>query len=75
VKARRNSRTQHRKRRRGAITRGKCETGKLRFQSRLEAMIALADTGKDGASNRRSEKSFYRCPHCFGWHLTSQQKD
>lgn len=75
MKARRNSRTSRRNRRRGAKTRGKCATGKLRFQSRLEAMIALVDTGKEGASSRRSEKRFYRCPQCFGWHLTSQQKN
>ena len=76
AKARRNSRTQRArfKQRNGARTQGACETKKLRYPSRLEALIALADTGKESAKAKRSEKRIYKCQFCFGWHLTSSEK-
>lgn len=50
--------------------RAKCKTTKkVRFGSRLDARIALAEAQVD-----RDEKRVYRCRFCLGWHLTSQDR-
>lgn len=44
--------------------------GKVRYRTRLDALIdaaSVASKGKDGTR-------VYRCPLCGGWHRTSQQK-
>ena len=43
---------------------------KVRYPVRLGALIALSNTARAG----RDEQRVYRCPHCKGWHLTSQPK-
>lgn len=70
-KARRNSQTAP-QRRFGAKTAGSCRTGKMRFPTEIEAMIALADTNRGNAKSGRAESRYYRCPMCQGWHMTSQ---
>lgn len=45
--------------------------GKRKYRSRMDAMLALANTQGSRRSNRRNEKRIYRCPDCGGWHLTS----
>lgn len=60
---------------------GKCETGKVRFRDRQEAIEALHRaenlrkfSEQDGLATRRNEKRIYKCPLCAGHHLTSQDK-
>ena len=50
-----------------------CPTGKLRYRDRLEAQLALLRVSTDD-DPRRKEKRSYQCPHCHGWHLTSQAR-
>lgn len=46
---------------------------KVRYRTKLDAMIALASTQRS-QETKREERRFYRCPDCRGWHLTSQKK-
>lgn len=48
--------------------------GKIRYRDRLGAMIALASTERasKAGNTRREERRMYHCPHCRGWHTTSQ---
>ena len=48
--------------------RTRCGTGKCRYDSRLEAAQALQSCRE----KQREERAYYRCKHCGGWHLTSQ---
>lgn len=42
---------------------------KVRYRTQLDARIALVFMkGKD----KRKERRAYRCPFCYGWHLTSR---
>ncbi|WP_327335177.1 hypothetical protein [Streptomyces anulatus] len=50
-----------------------CPTGKQRFRDDFEAKLALLRVTTSN-SPRRQEKRAYHCPHCHGWHLTSQAK-
>lgn len=45
-------------------------TGKIKWTTRLDAMIALADTTR----RDRDETRYYHCPDCRTWHLTKQRK-
>ena len=45
-----------------------CATGKVRYRDRLGAEIALALLVRED----HGEARVYRCPRCFGWHLTSK---
>lgn len=55
-------------------------TGKIRLGERKDARLVLeyvrrcaqADVAR-GVVSRRRECRSYRCPHCRGWHLTSQE--
>ena len=48
---------------------------KRRYRDRVAALLALATTAKrKHARNPKQEARAYRCPHCKGWHLTSQPK-
>lgn len=44
------------------------KTGKVRFRTEVDAMLALARR----AHRDKGEIRQYRCPFCKGWHLTSQ---
>jgi hypothetical protein len=51
-----------------------CE-GKVRYRDKIAAKIALASAQhQDGSGRPKIEKRIYRCPNCFGFHLTSQAK-
>lgn len=46
---------------------------KRRYRDQIDASLALAvlvRQDKEGHTERRA----YKCPRCFGWHLTSQEK-
>lgn len=45
--------------------------GKRKYNSRMDAMLALANTQGYRSTNKRDEKRVYKCPDCGGWHLTS----
>lgn len=54
-------------------------TGKIRLGERKDVRLVLADIRRAstkaqlvGLSSVRRERRGYRCPHCSGWHLTSQ---
>lgn len=44
-----------------------CPSGKIRYPNKLGAKIAVASLERHGKGRR-----IYKCPDCFGWHLTSQ---
>ena len=46
-----------------------CRTGKQRYRDRIAALLALTELPD---TPKRREQRAYRCPHCRGWHLTSQ---
>lgn len=48
-----------------------CPSNKMRYRDRIGALVALGSTGL-ARSSKREESRVYRCPMCFGWHLTSQ---
>lgn len=52
----------------------RCPSGKLRYRDRREARAALHNMAvlREMGRDRRKECSYYRCPHCKGWHLTSR---
>jgi hypothetical protein len=46
---------------------------KRRYRDKIGAMLALASTGSGKKTRRaKDEKRYYKCPDCFGWHLTSK---
>lgn len=50
-----------------------CRTGKLRYRDRVGALLALAKAQHaDKAHRPKTEARAYRCPSCYGWHLTSR---
>ena len=53
--------------RRDAALLAKACTSKNRYASRTEAEEAIAWCEAQG----RTGLTYYRCPHCHGWHLTS----
>jgi len=54
-----------------------CPSGKLRYRSRLGALLALSRLQGDAARDRRqregrrAETRVYECNLCQGWHLSS----
>lgn len=49
-----------------------CPTGKIRYRDALAAKLALASTSRVDSSRRpKTERRYYRCGRCNGWHLTS----
>jgi hypothetical protein len=47
----------------------------VRYRDRVGALFAMAGAQrKDGSKREKIEQRVYRCPHCRGWHLTSQAK-
>jgi hypothetical protein len=48
-----------------------CPSGKVRYRTRIDAKIALANTHRKAASTRE-ETRIYFCPNCRGQHLTSR---
>lgn len=46
---------------------------KRRYRSESEASLELANVKRDPRTPRIPGR-FYLCPHCEGWHLTSQQR-
>lgn len=46
---------------------------KVRYRDSLEAKMALARITNTSNRDRVPQRS-YKCPHCKGWHLTSQNK-
>lgn len=54
---------------------GKIKCGKIRYKNQNEASIALSNVReRRGSSVGRTEKRFYLCGRCNGYHLTSKQK-
>lgn len=46
---------------------------KVRYATRLGAMLAMSRiSSADKRSLTKHEQRIYRCPHCRGFHLTSQ---
>lgn len=59
----------------GVPPKGRCRTGKQRFESKVDAMLVVARADRAQALDHRSsreERRVYRCPKCKGWHTTSQ---
>lgn len=47
-------------------------TDKVRYRTKLDAKIALANTSlRKRTRAGKDESRPYKCEHCFGWHLTS----
>ncbi len=56
----------------------KCSaTGKVRFSTKIDAQIALANatrpTRRNDQNRPKEEKRVFLCPSCHGWHLTSMR--
>jgi hypothetical protein len=51
-----------------------CATGKVEFTSAKAARTAL-NRAKRSRRERRHERSFYRCPICRSFHLTSNEPE
>lgn len=52
-----------------------CSTGKLRYDSSIDAAIALGNARRARRVKGRDdvvEQRHYHCPACSGWHLTSK---
>ena len=49
------------------------DCGKQRFRDKLSAKIALANIEHKDRDQAR-EQRVYKCPSCYGWHLTSQPR-
>lgn len=46
---------------------------KIRYRDRIAALLAMANSQHRDASHRpKTEQRAYRCPLCYGWHLTSR---
>lgn len=58
----------------------KCKTGKVRYRDELTAKVVLVSCRARAALRRgrsgqkRHEGRAYRCPFCYGWHLTSKPR-
>lgn len=51
----------------------KCRTGKIRYSDRISALLALSTARtQDDPSRPKIEARAYKCPSCYGWHLTSR---
>lgn len=50
-----------------------CTSGKVRYESELDAKMALASTKRQshGRARAKDETRYYLCPDCHGYHLTS----
>lgn len=50
--------------------------GKVRFTTRAKADAALLQIRKQGERRAAGKKPVrsYACPHCNGWHLTSEAR-
>lgn len=44
---------------------------KVRYRTKLDARIALVFINRK-RDRGKAERSAYRCPFCYGWHLTSK---
>ncbi len=51
----------------------RCPSGKVRYRTEVDAMLALMSTTSSNKAKRQETRQ-YRCPSCKGWHLTSEQK-
>lgn len=60
------------RKRQGGVRRCDGRPKKVRYSSELNAKIALAST-QGRRNSAREECRVYKCPHCFGWHLTSER--
>lgn len=47
---------------------------KIRYETQNEARVALAICRMSKYTHKRKERRTYECPHCNGWHLTSQKE-
>jgi hypothetical protein len=57
------------------VTRRKRCRGKRKFQTELDAQLALASIRRQGLRpTGKREQRCYSCPHCGAWHLTSQSR-
>jgi hypothetical protein len=53
-------------------TKGHCSSGKRRFETEKDALIAA----REGMLFRNTPKlDVYMCLYCFGYHLTSSQRE
>ena len=68
---RERARTNRLEERRDAVREHKACTSKNRYASRADAEEALAWCEGQG----RRGLTYYRCPYCHGWHLTSHPWD
>ena len=48
--------------------------GKTRYRDQLAAQIALARIARHDERRATAPFRAYPCPHCHGWHLTSQEQ-
>lgn len=46
---------------------------KMRYADRIAALLAAAKLDRQDKPGH-PERRAYSCPHCKGWHLTSQEK-
>lgn len=46
---------------------------KRRYRDRVAALMALVSIDK-ADKHGHDEQRAYKCPHCKGWHLTSEDK-
>lgn len=52
----------------------KCESGKWRYRTEIDAKLALADIQhRDSSTRLHMEQRAYRCTECRGWHLTHRK--
>lgn len=49
----------------------RCPSGKVRFRDHLSAVQAATNIAVVSTRETVPVRA-YRCPHCKGWHLTSQ---
>lgn len=61
---------------RGARPAGFCPSRKLRYQTDIEAKVALASAqvNRERKAAEKVERRIYECPLCHGWHLTSKEE-
>lgn len=53
---------------------GRCRTLKRRYKDHESARRALVNLAKRGPRRGSTLVRCYQCPHCNGWHLTSQEE-
>lgn len=58
----------------GAVhTRVMSRCRKFRYRDRIAALLALAKVrSQDKPHRAKLEARAYRCPQCYGWHLTAK---